>query len=92
MNRRGFLANAIAAVAALAIDPERLLWTPGVKTIFIPPNWPERMSYEEDEQALYSRFLFYGEVSVSPEEWTGLLPARVRFQVIDPPSGFKPGV
>ncbi|MDD5199258.1 MAG: hypothetical protein PHC88_05590 [Terrimicrobiaceae bacterium] len=25
------------AAAALAMDPERLLWTPGKQTIFIPP-------------------------------------------------------
>ena len=37
MNRRGFLQSAIAAASALAVDPERLLWTPGAKTIFIPP-------------------------------------------------------
>ncbi len=36
MNRRGFLFSATAAVAAMAIDPERLLWTPGERTIFVP--------------------------------------------------------
>lgn len=38
MNRRSFLSSAIASVAALAIDPERLLWVPGAKKIFIPPS------------------------------------------------------
>jgi len=37
LNRRGFLQSGIAAASALAVDPERLLWTPGAKTIFIPP-------------------------------------------------------
>jgi len=34
MNRRGFLG---AIAAALVADPERLLWVPGKKKIFIPP-------------------------------------------------------
>lgn len=37
MNRRGFLQRAAMGAAALLIDPERLLWTPGAKKIFIPP-------------------------------------------------------
>lgn len=37
MNRRSFLQRAMFGAAALAVDPERLLWTPGKKTIFIPP-------------------------------------------------------
>ena len=35
MNRRSFLTTLAGASAALAFDPERLLWTPK-KTIFIP--------------------------------------------------------
>lgn len=43
MNRRAFLARlgfgtvAAAAAATGALDLERLLWTPGEKTIFLPP-------------------------------------------------------
>lgn len=40
MNRRGFLkalTAAVAGVAAYEADPERLLWVPGAKTIFLPP-------------------------------------------------------
>lgn len=38
MNRRHFLQILTSsAVAAYAFDPEKLLWTPGEKTIFIPP-------------------------------------------------------
>lgn len=33
MNRRDFVGG---LVAALALDPERLLWTPDAKKIFIP--------------------------------------------------------
>ena len=36
MRRRDFLKFGAVAAAALAIDPERLLWTPGRKTIFLP--------------------------------------------------------
>lgn len=38
MNRRGFLQNAMLAAAALVVDPEKLLWTPGQKRIFIPKS------------------------------------------------------
>lgn len=34
MNRRGFLG---AIAAALVLDPERALWVPGQKKIFLPP-------------------------------------------------------
>ena len=36
MNRRNFLSALIAAGTAAAVDPERLLWTPGRKLISIP--------------------------------------------------------
>jgi len=36
MDRRSFLSTLAGAGAALAFDPERLLWVPGVKTIFVP--------------------------------------------------------
>lgn len=36
MNRRGFLNALGLGAAALTLDPERLLWVPGAKTIFIP--------------------------------------------------------
>jgi len=37
MNRRGFLGTLLAAAAAEAADPERLLWVPGARKIFVPP-------------------------------------------------------
>ena len=38
MNRRGFLSGLITAGLSAAVDPGRLLWVPGQKTIFIPPH------------------------------------------------------
>jgi hypothetical protein len=40
MNRRAFLQALLAGSAGFALDPERLLWVPGAKTIFLPsvPN------------------------------------------------------
>ena len=37
MNRRGFIAGLFGAAGALTLDPERLLWVPGARRIFIPP-------------------------------------------------------
>jgi len=37
MNRRGFLGSLATLAAGLVLDPERLLWVPGQKTIFLPP-------------------------------------------------------
>ena len=37
MNRRRFFSVLAAGVAGLAIDPERLVWTPGAKTHILPP-------------------------------------------------------
>lgn len=36
MNRRGFIGSLLGATSALVLDPERLLWVPGAKTISIP--------------------------------------------------------
>ncbi len=38
MNRRAFLSGLVASGLTTAIDPERLLWVPGKRTIFIPPQ------------------------------------------------------
>ena len=41
MNRRAFLSTLSATIGAgivsATLDPERLLWVPGAKTIFVPP-------------------------------------------------------
>lgn len=56
MERRDFLkrmAGAAAAAAVLAVeDPERLLWEPGRKTIFLPPEVTARTL---DENVRFSR-------------------------------------
>lgn len=36
MNRRAFFRLVGAGAAGLVLDPERLLWVPGAKTIFLP--------------------------------------------------------
>lgn len=36
MDRRGFLSSVLGGAAALALNPERLLWVPGKKLISIP--------------------------------------------------------
>lgn len=38
MNRRSFFGSLAALTAGMALDPERLLWVPGQKTIFLPPR------------------------------------------------------
>jgi len=36
MNRRGFLRGLLGTGAALALDPEKMLWVPGKRLISIP--------------------------------------------------------
>ena len=39
LGRRGFLHTLAAATATVAaFDPDRLIWTPGTRTIFLPPT------------------------------------------------------
>jgi hypothetical protein len=38
MHRRNFLQNLIVVASVFTVDPERLLWVPGQKKIFIPPE------------------------------------------------------
>jgi hypothetical protein len=43
MNRRDWLKLfSTGVVGALVLDPEKLLWVPGEKTIFLPPVLPAR--------------------------------------------------
>jgi hypothetical protein len=37
-SRRGFLTTLLAGAAGAVLDPEKLLWVPGKKTIFLPPT------------------------------------------------------
>jgi hypothetical protein len=50
MNRRGFLASLTGLLATASLDPERLLWVPGAKTIFIPPVMAPELSLDEINQ------------------------------------------
>jgi hypothetical protein len=46
MNRRGFLRALGAAAVGMTIDPERLLWRPGAKTIVVMngnPFWSSQL-------------------------------------------------
>lgn len=38
LNRRGFLAGLAGLVGGAVLDPEKLLWVPGAKTVFIPAS------------------------------------------------------
>jgi len=40
VNRRAFLGTLAAGLAGIALDPERLLWVPGQKRIFLPSPSP----------------------------------------------------
>lgn len=44
MNRRAFLATLASAAAGIALDPERALWVPGRKRIFLPAQPPSLWS------------------------------------------------
>ena len=48
MNRRAFLALCSAGAAGMAVDPERLLWVPGAKTIFLSFLGPRVINYVEN--------------------------------------------
>ena len=55
MNRRKFIKLITSsALAAYALDPDKLLWVPGEKTIFIPPE--RRLIYASEvlESELHS--------------------------------------
>lgn len=46
MNRRSFFGSLLGLAASLTVDPEKLIWVPGAKTIFIPPATHEPL-YDE---------------------------------------------
>jgi hypothetical protein len=54
IGRRGFLgllgATVAATAAQLELDPERALWVPGQKTIFLPPKTPRLATADEVQQ------------------------------------------
>lgn len=52
MNRRLFLQSLLATAV---LDPDRLLWVPGVKTIFIPPA--PGLAFQRDAFAMAIAYL-----------------------------------
>jgi hypothetical protein len=46
MNRRGFLGALATLAAGHVLDPERLLWVPGAKTIFLPSRTPTLLTID----------------------------------------------
>ncbi len=82
MNRRGFLGSLLTAgIAAATFDPERLLWTPGQKTFFLPAVRP-RFAVGDFVQSLpgeYPHDMAYwiggnGKTHVSGGAWRVLTP------------------
>lgn len=47
IGRRGFLGAMATAAAGMTLDPERLLWVPGAKTFFLPPEKPTHPLLEQ---------------------------------------------
>ena len=63
MDRRAFLGLFSTALATAAYDPERLLWRPGTKTVFLPPSagWSASgLAFRRDAFAL----------TMAPRWWT----------------------
>ncbi len=53
IDRRGFLGALGAFAAGAVLDPERLLWVPGRKTIFVPAKpIVQRLVFHRDAYAL----------------------------------------
>lgn len=88
MNRRGFLKGLLGAAAGVAVDPEKLLWVPGQRKIFIPP-------------ALYAPYKFITIDSVSSvfvedeklmHEWQAYLVETISIAFRVPPEMILPGI
>lgn len=81
MNRRGFLGLLGAAAAGIALDPERLLWTPGKKLISIPK--PVLMTrWGSDVLKPGDFFTIEGHYAINPRTRLPWHPARLtRYEV-----------
>ena len=55
MNRREWLKLILSGAAGLALDPEKLLWVPGQKTIFIPSG--KILTYSQIVSMEYARII-----------------------------------
>jgi hypothetical protein len=56
MNRRGFFSILAGAAAALTLDPEKLLWVPGEKKIFLPSHYEYSSMMAEIDRITLERF------------------------------------
>jgi len=55
VNRREWLKLILSGAAGLALDPEKLLWVPGQKTIFIPSG--KILTYSQIVSMEYARII-----------------------------------
>lgn len=71
MNRRRFLSLFGAAAAGAVLDPERLLWVPGAKTIVLPPagGWIVSPTPIMLGEVYASRDVYFGPDSELPPAW-----------------------
>jgi len=76
MNRRRFLATLCAGAAGFALDPERLLWVPGKKTIFLPPVI---QSVVFDPPVGYTIVLDLNDITLMGDDFRSLMPGLVRW-------------
>jgi hypothetical protein len=69
VNRRGFLRLLGVGTAGLAVDPERLLWTPGARTFFdIQRPVAPRLSISQIVAIQYEKVL--AEYRHTPNYWS----------------------
>jgi hypothetical protein len=72
MNRRGFLSTLGLGFTSLALDPEKLLWVPGKKRIFIPPTPASGW----DKQFAVPIAIALEDIKKDAYGWVQLLPMR----------------
>jgi len=83
VDRRAFLQNAMLCASVLAIDPERLLWSPSRKKIFIPPprrveiidmDWGRDLALDMEPYSLPPKFV---------EAWADFIASSIDQQAAD---------
>ena len=83
MNRRGFLSTLLTTSIAAAFDPERLLWSPSRKKIFIPPprrveiidmDWGRDLALDMEPYSLPPKFV---------EAWADFIASSIDQQAAD---------
>lgn len=71
IGRRGFLSLLAAASAGMVLDPERLLWRPGQKTIFLLPV-PKVWTFQSGASMAFSGRLYHDYHDTTRLEWLGI--------------------